>query len=210
MEATRVTVADVADVGPDAIALRLESPAGFEARPGQFVKLEISVEGEPASRFYTISSATVDETFELTVGIDPDGDVSPHLRTVEPGATVTLSGPYGNAYYADESSVLLLAGGPGIGAAIGVAERALADGAAVALVYHDDAPIHADRLAALASDASVRIVDDEADLTTAVSDVYAADQQAFLYGFADFLDAAIDALEAAGGSAAMAKIENYG
>jgi len=39
MEDVTVTVAAVRDVGPDAIAIDFESPAGFVAQPGQFVKL---------------------------------------------------------------------------------------------------------------------------------------------------------------------------
>ena len=210
MDRESVTVADVEPVGPEAIALRLATPADFDARPGQFVKLVTTVDGEEVSRFYTISSPDVEETFELTIGIDPDGDVSPHLRDLAAGDAVTLSGPYGNAYYEDEAKVLILAGGPGIGAAIGIAERALADGGEAAIVYRDEAPIHAERLDALADRALVRVLDGDDPLEPAVEAAIADDQQVFVYGFADFLDAAITALEAAGGQPDAAKVENFG
>jgi 3-phenylpropionate/trans-cinnamate dioxygenase ferredoxin reductase subunit len=211
MEQSAVTVSAVRDVGPDAIALELETPAGFSARPGQFVKLVTTVDGEEASRFYTISSPDVEETFELTVGIDPDGDVSPHLVDLERGDEVTLSGPYGNAYYEDDPSVLIIAGGPGIGPAVGIAERAIADGGEAAVVYRDADVLHEDRLDALAeSGVPVRVLDEDDDLTADVADVLTDDQQVFVYGFADFLDAAIDAIEAAGGSPDAAKVENFG
>jgi ferredoxin-NADP reductase len=210
MERSRVTVAGVDDVGPDSIALRLETPADFAARPGQFVKLVTEVDGEEASRFYTISSPDVEGTFELTIGIDPEGDVSPHLTDLDAGDAVTLSGPYGNAYYEDEPRVLVLAGGPGIGAAIGIAERVLADGGEAAIVYRDADPIHEARLEAIADDALVRVLDADDPLEGAVADALTDDQQVFVYGFADFLDDAIGAIEAAGGHPDAAKVENFG
>jgi ferredoxin-NADP reductase len=56
MDPTDTRVTAVRQVGPDAVALDLETPDGFEARPGQFVKLTATVAGEEESRFYTISS----------------------------------------------------------------------------------------------------------------------------------------------------------
>ncbi|MEF8857285.1 MAG: FAD-dependent oxidoreductase [Haloplanus sp.] len=210
MDQTDVTIAAVEGVGPDAIVLRLETPPGFEAQPGQFVKLEMTVDGEEASRFYTISSPTATGTFDLTIGIDPDGDVSPHLRDLSAGDAVTLSGPYGSDYYEGETSVLLLAGGPGIGAAIGIAERAIADGGQAALVYRDDQPIHESRLDALREDATVIVLDADEPLDDAIERTLTDDAQVFVYGFADFLDDAITALEAAGGEPDAAKLENFG
>jgi ferredoxin-NADP reductase len=211
MEQSAVTVSAVRDVGPDAIAIALETPTGFDARPGQFVKLVTTVDGEEASRFYTISSPDVGDTFELTVGIDPDGDVSPYLQDLAAGDEVTLSGPYGNAYYEDEPRVLILAGGPGIGPAVGIAERALADGGEAAVVYRDADVLHQDRLDALSErDVPIHVLDEGEALADAVADVLADDQQVFVYGFADFLDDAIDAIEAAGGSPDAAKVENFG
>jgi 3-phenylpropionate/trans-cinnamate dioxygenase ferredoxin reductase subunit len=210
MDQTDVTIDAVTAVGPDTVVLRLETPPGFEAQPGQFVKLELTVDGEQASRFYTISSPDVGETFELTVGIDPEGDVSPHIREFGAGDVVTLSGPYGSDYYEGESNVLILAGGPGIGPAIGIAERALADGGTAAVVYRDDAPVHADRLAALGDEATVIVLSDDESLAPAVERALSDGAQVFVYGFADFLDDAIGALEAAGGRPDGAKLENFG
>jgi 3-phenylpropionate/trans-cinnamate dioxygenase ferredoxin reductase subunit len=210
MEQTDVTIAAVEDVGPDAVVLRLETPPDFEAQPGQFVKLELTVDGEQASRFYTISSPDVDESFDLTIGIDPEGDVSPHLRKFAAGDVVTVSGPYGSDYYEGESRILLLAGGPGIGAAVGIAERAIADGGEVALVYRDDEPIHEDRLAAIRDDATVIVLGAGDGLDDAVEHTLTDGAQVFVYGFADFLDDAITAVEAAGGRPDAAKLENFG
>lgn len=211
MEGTVVPIVTVMDVGRDAIALDLETPPEFDARPGQFVKLVITADGEEHSRFYTISSPTVDETFEFTIEIDPDGEVSPSLRELSAGDEVTLSGPYGNAYYEDEEHVLVLAGGPGVGPAVGIAERTLDDGGDAAVVYRDDDPIHRDRLDDLDErGAFVRLLDEDESLTDHVEAAGVADRQVFVYGFVDFLDDAMDAIAAAGGKPDEAKVENFG
>jgi 3-phenylpropionate/trans-cinnamate dioxygenase ferredoxin reductase subunit len=211
MDETAVRVAAVREVGPDTIAVDFDSPPGFEARPGQFVKLVMRVDGETEPRFYTISSPDVDETFEVTVGIDPDGEVSPQLRELAAGDELTVAGPFGNAYYENEPRVVVLAGGPGVGPAVGIAERALADGGEAAVVYRDDAVVHEGRLAALAdAGADVFVLGPADSLTGAVADALRDGEQVFVYGFADFLDDATSAIEAAGGDPEAAKVENFG
>lgn len=213
MEDTSVSVAAVEDVGPDTVTIEFQTPAEFEARPGQFVKLLVDLDGETESRFYTISSPDVEDTFTVTVGVDPEGAVGPVLATLEPGDPLSMSGPYGNAFYEDESSVVVLAGGPGVGAAIGIARRALADGASAAVVYRDDVHVHQADLASLEADgARIHVLDAEESLTPAVRSTLAdgGDEQLFIYGFAEFLDDATDAIEAAGGTPDEAKVENFG
>ncbi|WP_123537364.1 FAD-dependent oxidoreductase [Halosimplex salinum] len=209
MEDTEVTVVAVESVGEDAVAIDFETPDGFAARPGQFVK--VALEGVEESRFYTISSPDVRETFEITVGIDPEGEVGPELAELEAGDTVEVSGPFGNAYYEDEEHVLILAGGPGVGPAIGIAERALDDGGEAAIVYQDGAPIHDERLTALSErGVSVAVLAPESPLESSVADVLTDDTQVFVYGFAEFLDDATSAIATAGGEPDAAKVENFG
>ncbi|SEO86393.1 3-phenylpropionate/trans-cinnamate dioxygenase ferredoxin reductase subunit [Halorientalis persicus] len=213
MEDEPLSVATVESVGQDAIAIAFESPADFAARPGQFVKLVADVDGERESRFYTISSSDVEDTFEVTVEIDPDGAFGPILADLEAGDELVVSGPYGNAYYEDEPRVVVLAGGPGVGPAVGIARRALADGNEAAIVYRDDDPIHEDALADLeAEGATVHVIDAGDDMVATTTDVVTgeAGEQVFVYGFADFLDAATAAIDAAGGDPDAAKVENFG
>jgi ferredoxin-NADP reductase len=171
------------------------------------------VDGERESRFYTISSSDVEDTFEVTVEIDPDGAFGPILADLEAGDELVVSGPYGNAYYEDEPRVVVLAGGPGVGPAVGIARRALADGNEAAIVYRDDDPIHEDALADLeAEGATVHVIDAGDDMVATTTDVVTgeAGEQVFVYGFADFLDAATAAIDAAGGDPDAAKVENFG
>ncbi|XVH30794.1 FAD-dependent oxidoreductase [Haloferacaceae archaeon DSL9] len=212
MDAT-VEVKAVEDVGTNTVAITFESPDGFDAQPGQFVKLSGTVDGENYARFYTLSSATVDDTFEVTVGIDPEesGPFSEHLVGLAAGETLEMSGPFGSDYYEGEARVVVVAGGPGIGAAVGIGERAIDDGREVAVIYRDDDPAHEDRLTKLnAAGAAVAIVD--GDIASTVEETLTGDEdeQVFVYGFADFVAEAEAAIEAAGGDPDAAKVENFG
>jgi 3-phenylpropionate/trans-cinnamate dioxygenase ferredoxin reductase subunit len=213
MDDVTVTVDAVRAVGPDAIAIDFQSPDGFSAQPGQFVKLAADIDGEEESRFYTISSPDVEDTFEVTIEIDPDGALGPHLADLEAGDTLTMAGPYGSDYYDGEPRAVVLAGGPGVGPAIGIARRALAEGNEAAIVYADDTPIHDTELQALEEDSAfVAILDEDEDMTPAVIQAITNDEseQVFVYGFADFLESATAAIEAAGGDSDSAKVENFG
>jgi 3-phenylpropionate/trans-cinnamate dioxygenase ferredoxin reductase subunit len=214
MNQTPLTVAAVDSVGSDSITLTFETPADFDASPGQFVKLAFETDDGEQSRFYTISSPDVEDTFEITVEIDPDGEVGPLLAELDAGDAVDVAGPFGSSYYEHEERVVVLAGGPGVGPAIGIGERAITDGNEAAVVYRDSDPIHQERLEALSdAGAFVRIVADDEDMSESVADAIEAvggDAQVFVYGFADFLDAATSAIEAAGGEPDEAKVENFG
>lgn len=210
MDGIEVAVRDVRAVGPDTVALELETPPEFDARPGQFVQLSVEVDGEEYTRHYTLSSPDVAETFELTVGIDPEGDLSPWLADLAGGDTVEVAGPFGRSFYEDESRVVVVAGGPGVGPAVGIGERAAADGNEVAIVYRDDEPAHEKRLSALAAGGADVFIVTDGGLADAIEAAVADNGQVFVYGFADFLDEANAALEAAGYDPDEAKSENFG
>ncbi|USZ69072.1 FAD-dependent oxidoreductase [Halorussus salilacus] len=210
MDGTEVAVRSVRTVGSDTVALELETPEGFDAHPGQFVQLAATVGGEEVTRHYTLSSPDSTETFEVTVEVDPEGSLSPHLADLEPGATVEVAGPFGDAYYEGEDSVVVLAGGPGIGPAVGIGERAVAEGGDVTVVYRDDDPAHEDRLADLAAEGATVAITTDVSSEEVVDLLANSVGQVFVYGFADFLDEATAALDAANLSAGDAKTENFG
>ena len=209
-----VTVTDVTAVGPETVAIEFETPDGFSAQPGQFVKLLATVDGEEYARFYTLSSPDVIDTFEITVEIDPaeSGPFSEHLAALSAGDTIDMSGPFGSDYYEGEDRVVVLAGGPGIGPAVGIGERGHEDGNEVHVVYRAETPVHETRLSALdAAGATVTITDADG-FAAAVDEAVTTDdgEQVFVYGFDEFVTAATDAIDAAGGDADAAKVENFG
>jgi 3-phenylpropionate/trans-cinnamate dioxygenase ferredoxin reductase subunit len=244
MDGTEVAVRSVETVGPDTVSLTLETPEDFDAQPGQFVQLGATIDGagdegdgrdegeeneEQVTRHYTLSSPDSAETLEVTVEVDPEGSLSPYLADLEPGATVEVAGPFGDAYYEGEDAVVVLAGGPGVGPAVGIGERAIseaqrasdsraerddprdaADGSTVTVVYEDDAPAHEDRLTDLADAGATVAITDDVSAESVLELLADAQGQLFIYGFADFLDRATAALDAAHVNAEGAKTENFG
>ena len=218
----RATVVAVRDVGPDTVAIEFETPRGFDAEPGQFVRLSATVDGETYRRFYTLSSPDVAGTFEVTVGVAPDeaGPFSRRLADLAPDDELDLAGPFGDSYYDGEARAVVLAGGPGVGPAVAIAERALDDGNEAAVVYvpaHDE-PSHVDRLDAIRErGAPVHVVPQGDPIGAVVADALGngdgdgdSAPAVFVYGFSPFVDAARGALEAAGFDPADAKVEDFG
>lgn len=213
MKARNVAVRRINSVGPDTIAITLETPPEFTAEPGQFVLVRQPPEDEAEDgegRHYTISSPRVTETFEITVEIDPEGTVSPWLAEREPGDEITVEGPFGNVFYEGDGPILALAGGPGIGPALAIAERAHEHDQDAAIVYLDDEPVHEARLATLAAaGVSVSVLSDDSALESAIAAV-AEIGQPYVFGFKSFCELALDAIETAGGDPEEAAVESFG
>ncbi|WP_027855053.1 FAD-binding oxidoreductase [Marinobacterium litorale] len=95
-----------------------EQPVMFFFKPGQFVTLELEIEGEQIFRSYTISSSpSVPYSFSITVKRVPGGLVSNwlHDNMVE-GTELAVHGPVGafNSIDFPSQKVLFLSGGVGI------------------------------------------------------------------------------------------------
>jgi len=95
-----------------------DQPMLFFFKPGQFVTLELEINGEPVMRSYTISSSpSVPYSFSLTIKRVPGGKVSNWLHdNLKEGDTLAVHGPAGNFNAMDfpAAKVLFLSGGVGI------------------------------------------------------------------------------------------------
>jgi ferredoxin-NADP reductase len=68
----------------------------FEYEPGQFISMEVEIEGERCIRSYSVASSPHhDNRFDLCLNIVPRGLVSPWLFHLKPGESIEFSGPYG-------------------------------------------------------------------------------------------------------------------
>lgn len=215
MDQYEVVVAGVRDAGPDTVAIDVETPTGFSALPGQFVVVKASVDDEIVDRYYTISSPNAEGSFEMTVEIDPEGDVTPMLAALDAGDALTIAGPLGDVSYDDDGDVLAVAGGPGVGPGVAVAERALQHGHDASLVYQDDGVVHEGRLDALAAaGASIEFLDAAAsNADEALHDALATHAgigDAYVYGFAEFCRTVKAALEEAGVPEDGIHVESFG
>lgn len=104
---------EVQRLTPDVSTFLFEpsSPALFAHEAGQFLTLELEIDGRPVSRCYTISTPpTRPYLIGITVKRQPGGLVSNWLHdTVRPGTQLAADGPYGS--FTLGSSALSPAGG---------------------------------------------------------------------------------------------------
>lgn len=95
-----------------------DAPMVFFFKPGQFVTLELEIDGQPIMRSYTISSSpSVPYSFSLTIKRVPGGKVSNWLHdNLKEGDVLPVHGPVGlfNAIDFPAEKVLFLSGGVGI------------------------------------------------------------------------------------------------
>jgi ferredoxin-NADP reductase len=117
---TNLKVADIIEETADAKTFRLvgEKPLLFSYRPGQFVTLLLTIDGEYVERSYSISSSpSRPHVLELTVKRVPGGRVSNWLCDhVMPGERLTIKGPAGkfSCFDCPASKMLFIGAGSGI------------------------------------------------------------------------------------------------
>ncbi len=97
---------------------RPEKPALFKYLPGQFITLELEIEGKSINRCYTISSTpTRPHTISITVKRQPNGIVSNWLHDhLKVGSKISVLGAAGefSCALAPAKKYLFLSGGSGI------------------------------------------------------------------------------------------------
>ncbi len=96
----------------------MNQPVLFFFKPGQFVTLELEIDGERIMRSYTISSSpSIPYSFSITVKRVPGGLVSNWLHdNLRSGDSIAVHGPVGDFNCLDHPAekVLFLSGGVGI------------------------------------------------------------------------------------------------
>lgn len=107
---------------PNVKTFRLMAPDGgklpFDYRPGQFINLQLIIDGKRINRSYTMASTpTRADACELSIKRESMGLGSRHLHdTLAVGDVIQVSGPSGRFTFsgADANGVVLISGGVGI------------------------------------------------------------------------------------------------
>ncbi|MDI3387538.1 ferredoxin--NADP reductase [Streptomyces sp. B-S-A8] len=226
----RVRVAEVVAETADTHSLVLEpapeDTGRFAYRPGQFLTLRLpGADGRPAARCYSLSSSPhTGEPMKVTVKRVPGGRCSNWVcDRVGPGDEIEVLAPAGT-FTPDtlDDDLLLVAGGSGITPVLSIAKSALARGhGRVTLLYanRDDASVvfrdelwglteqYPDRLVMIHWLETLLGLPDLARLSAALAPY--AGRDAFLCGPAPLMDAAEQALRAAGTPAARVHRERF-
>jgi ferredoxin-NADP reductase/uncharacterized protein YcbX len=117
----KLRVARIIDAAPSVRTFRLTStdngPLPFTYLPGQFLNIEVKIDGTPHRRCYTIASApTRPDYCELTVKREPAGTVSRHLHDyLQEGMEIGASGPGGRFTFTGEEAEAIMLIGAGVG-----------------------------------------------------------------------------------------------
>ncbi|MGH3738658.1 MAG: ferredoxin reductase [Micromonosporaceae bacterium] len=115
----RARVVAVGHPTPDTVTLTLKPNSNWRGhRPGQYVRLTVEIDGVRRTRCFSPASSAKrpDDLIELTAKVNPDGEVTRHLKQAEPGLLVTLSQAEGEFMLPTErpAKLLLISGGSGI------------------------------------------------------------------------------------------------
>jgi ferredoxin-NADP reductase len=113
---TETKVLKVLDQTEEIRTFRFRRPKGFDFKPGQFLTVQIPVDGKPMIRCYSICSAP-ETRHVLEISVKRQGVVSGALHaTLRKGSVVRVRRPAGPFVYpaGDPRPLVLLAGGVGI------------------------------------------------------------------------------------------------
>jgi ferredoxin-NADP reductase len=204
-----VSVENIEDIGTETIALTLNTPSDFEAYPGQFVLIRGEIDDKEESSYYTISSPTVNDTFEVTVAVDQsEGVLGPWLADHEVGDKITIEGPFGDIQYRGNGNVVVFAAGPGIGPAVGIAERAMDANNEAVLIYYGTDPAHSTRLETLSEQGTDIVLTEDVDQE--IDDELFASRTVYIFGFDEFATHVRDVLTDNDIDLDKVEIENFG
>ncbi len=112
-------------VADNLLCLRFKLPAlpgfshGIPHVPGQHYDIRLTAPGDyVAERSYSIANAPYEEGIvEFGIQLLSDGEVSPYLWSIEPGAEIEMRGPIGGHFVWDVSlskNLILVGGGSGV------------------------------------------------------------------------------------------------
>jgi len=166
-------VTDVIRETDDAVSIYLTEADGsaLEFRPGQFLSVDVIIDGERCRRAYSLASACMAGTpRHITVKRIANGRVSNHLNdTIRVGDELAVLGPSGNFTVeprpVNERHLVMIAGGSGITPIMSILETILRleDRSRVTLIYGNRSwkdVIFRDRLAALRDEVGDRLIVD--------------------------------------------------
>ena len=120
-----VTLTESDAVCGDVVALRFSRPAGYAFVPGQAMAIELQTRSGTQSHFFSHSDAPGDET-TMVLTRATGSDYKDALVALKPGATVSMTGPYGRLTVSEGvSRAAFLVGGVGITPAASIVRDAV-------------------------------------------------------------------------------------
>lgn len=98
----------------DVKMLRFSAPPDFTFKPGQFIMLELDIEGKKDTRTFSICSSPTKHRFIEIAKKIGDSEYSKKLGELKEGDEVRIKGPFGLFVLDESRDAILLAGGIGV------------------------------------------------------------------------------------------------
>jgi NAD(P)H-flavin reductase len=118
--------------GTVTISFKVVDVEPFQFAPGHFIgiRAELPEWGVRVSPYCIMSPPRQDRTFELIVRLVPEGPLSYYLASLRPGDVISFRGPLGRSMVPkeDDTDLVLLATGVGIGPILSLARHLLGQG----------------------------------------------------------------------------------
>ncbi|MCF7876071.1 2Fe-2S iron-sulfur cluster binding domain-containing protein [Candidatus Bipolaricaulota bacterium] len=118
VEKYSAVVESTRDVTPSIkeIVFDLKEPETIDFKAGQYVQVQVPVDGDTVDRAYSIASEeSVHDKVMLTVQLIEGGLGSTYLHELEEGEEVEFTGPFGDFYIQDtDATIIGVAGGVGL------------------------------------------------------------------------------------------------
>lgn len=112
---TKAKVKKVERLSQSVINIYLIPENRFQFNPGQFVIVQVEIDGKPIRRSYSIASSPKEDGIVLCIKQVKGGKVSPFLHELEINHEVLLIGPAGHFFVNDKTNPIILIGsGTGI------------------------------------------------------------------------------------------------
>jgi ferredoxin-NADP reductase len=213
------TVRSVRPVARDVRLVEIEPTAGVTAYPlGSHLDLSLLIDGLPDTRSYSVIGAgPIDGAYRIAVKLLPDSrGGSRWVHDLTPGEHVQISVPRSHfRLLHGRPDYLLIAGGIGITALVGMAESLARRNQSFRLLYagrHRDQMPFLDDLAEICGDSLDVFVSSEGrplDVAAAIGALH-PDGEAYVCGPLRLLDTVRDAWRAAGRTPARLRIETFG
>lgn len=211
------TIVGIRNITPTVKEFHLQYPQAMRAAPGAHIDVQVAIDGQPATRSYSVVQSKADGQVVIAVKQVPSSrGGSRYMGALTLGSALKASAPasnfepvYGPHHY------LLLAGGIGVTPMLSLARALIAQNASVQMLYAirskdeqaylgDLQSLLGDRLRVFAADRNERL-----DVAAEI-DALAESAQLYLCGPMRLMDAAREHWLNAGRAAAQLRYETFG